>query len=203
LLAALSVASGFARPTQADPLLRAPARYRGIIERAASKHGVNAALVAAVIHVESAFQPRAVSRKGAQGLMQLMPDTAARFGVRDAFDPEQNVSAGTRYLARLLGVFGDDVTLACAAYNAGPNVVRRYGGVPPYRETQHYVARIRRLLARSGIHLPAPAGAQGAEAEPPKKPGDIFYVWHDRKGILNVSQEPPTDGSTYSLLRPR
>jgi hypothetical protein len=174
----------------------APERYRGIIEKAAEKHGVNAALVEAVIRVESAFRPRAVSRKGARGLMQLMPDTAKRFGVRDMFDPEQNVHGGTRYLAWLLRLFEGDVELACAAYNAGERAVQRFGGVPPYRETRDYVRKIAGLLRTHGGSGAVPA------AEPPKK-RETIYVWHDARGILNISQFPPPFGQRYKTLKPR
>jgi hypothetical protein len=125
------------------------AGYRPLIERAAGQHGVSAALIEAVIRVESGFRPRAVSRKGARGLMQLMPETAARFQVTNAFDPEQNILGGTRYLAWLLDLFGNDVPLACAAYNAGEKAVLRFGGIPPYPETQDYVRRITHLLRRA------------------------------------------------------
>ena len=102
---------------------------------------VNVDLVRALIQAESAFNPRAVSPKGALGLMQLMPATAAEFGVTDAFNPAQNIRAGVRYLKQLLDTYEGRVELALAAYNAGPGAVKKYGGkVPPYRETQNYVA---------------------------------------------------------------
>ena len=123
--------------------------WHPLIERAASRHNVAAALVRAVIQAESNFNPRAVSPKGAQGLMQLMPATAQRYGVTDAFDPEQNVHAGVRYLAELIALFRNDLTLALAAYNAGENAVVQYGNkVPPYRETQTYVPRVLEFYRR-------------------------------------------------------
>jgi soluble lytic murein transglycosylase-like protein len=109
---------------------------------AARKHGLDPALVLAVVHVESAFRPQAVSPKGAQGLMQLMPFTAKEMGVEDAFDPEQNLDGGARYLRLLLARYKGDVTRALAAYNAGPGAVDRHRGVPPYRETRQYVRRV-------------------------------------------------------------
>jgi soluble lytic murein transglycosylase-like protein len=116
-----------------------------IIEHASSEHGVPARLVKAVIQVESGFQSEARSRKGAMGLMQLMPATARRFDVgRNPYDPVTNIQAGTKYLRKLLNEF--DLPLALAAYNAGENAVRRFGGVPPYAETQAYVAKILALL---------------------------------------------------------
>ena len=116
------------------------------IERVAEEHKVDPALVRAVIEVESAWNPRAVSIKGALGLMQLMPATAARYGVGDAFDPRQNVSGGTRHLRFLLDLFDNDTRLALAAYNAGENAVTRHKGVPPYCETRAYVQRLETLL---------------------------------------------------------
>ena len=111
---------------------------------AARRHGLDPALVAAVVRAESAFDPRAVSHKGARGLMQLMPATARRFGlaVEEIHDPVKNLEAGTRYLAWLLERFAGDVERALAAYNAGEGTVARYGGVPPFRETRDYLRRI-------------------------------------------------------------
>ncbi|HSL84373.1 MAG TPA: lytic transglycosylase domain-containing protein, partial [Thermoanaerobaculia bacterium] len=118
--------------------------YGTEIFEAARRHGVAPELVAAVVRAESAFQARAVSVKGASGLMQLMPATARRFGVGAdrIFDPQANVDAGVRYLAWLLERFENDLSLALAAYNAGEGTVDRYGGVPPFRETRGYIARI-------------------------------------------------------------
>jgi len=113
-------------------------RFDAAIARAAAAAGLDASLVKAVVAAESGFNPLAVSPKGAQGLMQLMPTTAAALGVRDSFDPEANLLAGARYLRQQLDRFGS-IPLALAAYNAGPANVARYGGVPPFAETQRYV----------------------------------------------------------------
>lgn len=136
------------------------AAYRDDIVSAAKLTGVDAALLRAVIHAESGFNPRALSYKGAQGLMQLMPSTAFELGVGDAFDPAENISGGARYLAELLHDFNGDVKLAAAAYNAGAGAVAKYGGVPPYAETQVYVKRVallyqryRKALAGSGAAI--------------------------------------------------
>lgn len=118
-----------------------PSAYDALIEETARRHGVPPALVKAVVKAESNFQRHAVSSKGAQGLMQLMPATAAELGVQDAFDPAENIGAGTRYLRAMIDRFGD-WELALAAYNAGPGTVDEYGGVPPYRETRQYVERV-------------------------------------------------------------
>ncbi len=121
---------------RAEPFERLIAAY-------ASEHNVRPDLVRAVIQAESAFDPLARSHKGAMGLMQLMPATAAELGVEDAYDPEQNISGGVRYLRALLDQYSQNEELALAAYNAGPGAVDRYDGVPPYRETRNYIERIR------------------------------------------------------------
>lgn len=118
--------------------------YDPIIESASDRHGVPARIVRAVIQVESSFQPRARSPKGAMGLMQLMPATARQYSARNPYDPKSNIEAGTRYLGALLREF--ELPLALAAYNAGEAAVRRFGGIPPYAETQQYVAKILALL---------------------------------------------------------
>jgi soluble lytic murein transglycosylase-like protein len=118
------------------------------ILQAALDNGVESALIRAIIHAESAYQADAVSPKGAQGLMQLMPQTAKMLQVSDPFNPAKNIDGGARYLADLLQQFNGDVTLAAAAYNAGPGAVTKYGGVPPYEETREYVRRVNILNKR-------------------------------------------------------
>jgi soluble lytic murein transglycosylase-like protein len=115
--------------------------YDALIESSAREHAVDPRLVKSVMLVESGFNPAAISRKGARGLMQLMPATAAEHGVTDIHDPKQNISGGTRYLSRLLAYYGGDLVKTLAAYNAGEGAVDRYGGVPPYDETQLYVRK--------------------------------------------------------------
>ncbi|MEJ2236273.1 MAG: lytic transglycosylase domain-containing protein [Syntrophobacterales bacterium] len=119
-------------------------RYDRIITRAARKHGVDNTLIKAVIRAESDFDKNAISHKGAQGLMQLMPETAKDLAVKDSFDPHENINAGVRYLKRQLKNFQNNVPLALAAYNAGENTVRRYGRIPPYEETRTFVDRVLR-----------------------------------------------------------
>jgi hypothetical protein len=122
-------------------------RYAKLILASAQKHGVDANLIARVIAAESNFDPKAVSRKRALGLMQLLPETAARYAVVNVFDPAQNIEAGTHYLKDLLARYSGNLRFALAAYNAGPEMVDRYGGVPPFSETQNYVRRITANLA--------------------------------------------------------
>ena len=122
--------------------------YKNEIAAAAADYGVDRALLRAVIHAESAFNPLAISSKGAQGLMQLMPGTAGDLGVTNAFDAAQNIRGGARYLGELLKSFNGDTQLATAAYNAGPGAVQKYHGVPPYEETQFYVQRVATLRDR-------------------------------------------------------
>lgn len=118
-------------------------RYEGIIQAAAKSTRVEVALLQAVIAVESGYNARARSKAGARGLMQLMPATARRFGVRDSFDPAQNVNAGARYLSYLINLYENDLELALAAYNAGESAVERYGmAIPPFAETMRYVPRV-------------------------------------------------------------
>lgn len=121
---------------------RRGSEFDAMIDNHARAQGLSPVLVRAVIEAESAFNPRAVSRVGAMGLMQLMPGTAKDLGVVDPFDPAENIRGGTTYLRSLLDRFDDDVRLALAAYNAGPGAVERYDNVPPYRETRNYVAKI-------------------------------------------------------------
>jgi soluble lytic murein transglycosylase-like protein len=118
------------------------AQYDALIEENASAHGVSPHLVRAVIQQESGFNPNARSHKGAMGLMQLMPATAAELGVNDPYDPSENIRGGVAYLKGLLTRFADNIELALAAYNAGPTAVLKYGAIPPYRETRDYVSRI-------------------------------------------------------------
>ena len=190
------------------------------IEAAAALHQLNPNLVKAVIKAESEFDRWAVSSKGAQGLMQLMPYTARRFGVLDPFDARQNIFAGTQFLRILLDMFHGDVSLALAGYNAGENAVRRYGGIPPYRETRNYVRKVQRFL---GSVPPRSASSSDAAtffvpsarlkqtrtttrrpARPkrvePARPG-IYYRWRDARGVTHVAEEPPAEGTVYTMIR--
>ena len=159
------------------------ARYNAAISDQARRQGVAEDLVRAVIQVESAFNPNAVSNKGAMGLMQLMPATAAELGVKDPFDPEQNIRGGVKYLKQLLERYDNKVELALAAYNAGIGNVEKYGAVPPFKETRNYVNKI-------------------TKAAPPA-PKNIIYKWVelvDGKPVTKLSNKPPATGS-YQIVR--
>lgn len=136
-----------------------------VVQSASDRHHLDPDLVNSVIHAESRFNPKAVSPKGARGLMQLMPQTAGDLGVSNSFDPQQNVEAGTRYLRELLERYNFDLLKALAAYNAGPARVEQYGGVPPYRETRAYVSKIVRDFNKKKIAQRQPAPAQPAPAK--------------------------------------
>ena len=143
------------RRTSAPPVSRAPLRswagdseaFSRVVADASARHGVPERLIWAVIRIESGFDHRAVSRQGARGLMQLMPRTAKLLGVRDSFDPRQNIDAGTRHLRAMIERFPYDLRLAIAAYNAGEKAVATFRGVPPYPETRDYVVRVLNLYA--------------------------------------------------------
>ena len=144
--------------------------YGDLIDAAARRHGLDPALLAGLIRQESNFDPTAGSPAGAQGLTQLMPATAAALGVSDVHDPAQAIEGGAKYLAQQLKSFGGDVTLALAAYNAGPGAVQRYGGVPPYAETRAYVQKVQAFAeqyraaaptATAAAPSPSPAAATG------------------------------------------
>jgi soluble lytic murein transglycosylase-like protein len=161
-------------------------QWDDVIDHHANEHGIRADLVRAVIQVESAFNPRARSVKGAMGLMQLMPDTARELGVRDPYDPLQNIRGGVQYLRGLLDRFDGNEELALAAYNAGPGAVTKYGGtIPPYRETQDYVSRIQ---GKAGTNL---------------GPRTVIYRITevvDGETVVRYSNQRPPRGTTYEVV---
>ena len=140
-----------AEPAEESKPRLAMADIHAHIKQVALRHGISPLLVAAIIEAESEFNPRAVSRKGARGLMQLMPATASSLAVHDSFDPYENIDGGVRHLRRLLDRFHGNIPLAVAAYNAGEQTVINYHGVPPYRETRRYVAKILRRINYRGV----------------------------------------------------
>ena len=139
-----------------------PSRFDAIIEEASALYGVNSALVKAVIQAESRFNPLAVSPVGAKGLMQLMPVIAKEYGALDPLDAKQNVFAGVKYLSNLLDRYNGNVSMALAGYNAGPTAVKRFRGIPPYRETRGYVRKIQNLIAE-GVKSASAATATVAD----------------------------------------
>jgi len=148
-------------PVPAKPIVKPP--FRELVEAAAARYSLDADLITSVIAVESNFDPKALSRKNARGLMQLLPETAARLGVQNIYDPQENIDAGTRYLRELLQKYNNDLVLTLAAYNAGPERVQQYGRVPPFPETLSYVRRVKRSYDKSkskaSTKTPAPPGA--------------------------------------------
>ena len=157
--------------------------FAHLIRAAAERYGVDTRLVEAMVQTESAGNPTAVSPKGARGLMQLMPERAALLGVRNSFDPGQNVDGGVRHMRDLLQSFGGDVTLALAAYNAGEAAVRSYGGVPPFAETREYVRRVRALYNTSGSVAPQAVALVTA----PQR----VYRTVDEDGTVTFTNLPP------------
>lgn len=165
------------------------------VEEIASAHGVDPRLVDLMIRMESGYNPTAVSPKGARGIMQLMPDTARLYGVADAFDPFENIRGGVRYLRDLLERFSQDVSLALAAYNAGPEAVDRYGGIPPYEETRNYVGSI--LAAYNGTEKPILAGGFGRQATPARRPVELV---RDGGATVVSNVRRGTDGGPHRRL---
>ena len=185
-------------PAAAAPVMTAaPAPVTdltSILQQASATHGVDPALVHSVVAVESGFNPLAVSPKGAQGLMQLMPGTARRFGVTDSFDVRQNIEAGVKYLRLLQDKFKDD-RLALAAYNAGEGAVMRYGGIPPYRETEKYVEKVGRRLdsarraapaAKPAAASPDKAATATAPSTPERQPLRALEWFTDDSGLIHL-----------------
>jgi soluble lytic murein transglycosylase-like protein len=143
----------------------APQAIDAAVRQVASEQSLPPELLHSVIQVESNYNPAAVSPKGAQGLMQLIPETARRFGVANSFDPVENIQGGAKYLKYLLDLYKGDYPRALAAYNAGEKAVAKYGGVPPYAETQNYVAQVKKRLEKAKAKPPVPAKAEVKVAE--------------------------------------
>jgi soluble lytic murein transglycosylase-like protein len=151
-----------------------------LVDKTAGEHQVDPKLVHAIIQVESGYNPRALSRKGARGLMQLIPATAARFGVRNSYNPEQNIEGGVTYLKYLLDLFGGNVPLSVAAYNAGENAVLKKGGIPAYAETVNYVQRV------TGLYNPGPQVSPQVQAFSEPKDAPIFRLV-DQRGVVHYT----------------
>lgn len=167
-------ANGLAGPS------RIPANIDELVEQTASRHQVDPELIRAIIRVESAYDAKAVSNKGAMGLMQLVPATAQRFGVANPFDPKQNLEGGVNYLKYLLDHFGGDLDLSLAAYNAGEHTVQRSGGIPAIPETQNYVRKINKLYQPADVATTAKATPR----EPLTAPITRFV---DDNGVVHFS----------------
>jgi len=186
------VRMGFSSGTEAGWLnlpVRAGDLYVTEIRNAAARHGVPEGLVSAVIRVESGFNPRAVSPKGARGLMQLMPGTASLLGVRDAFDPRQNIEGGVRHLRGLLERY--ELPIALAAYNAGEQAVTNYRGIPPYPETKNYVSRILSLLGMGSAEAATTASAAGPSVAAATTPLARTYKSEAADGTIVYTNIPP------------
>jgi len=170
------------RPSASGMSGRAPANISQLVEQTASRFQVDPDLVHAIVRVESGYDPKAVSSKGAMGLMQLVPATAQRFGVANPFDPKQNLEGGVNYLRHLLDMFGGDLNLSLAAYNAGEHSVQRSGGIPAIPETQDYVRKVTSIYQTGD----APASAKTTPKEPPKAP-IVRYV--DEYGVVHYTND--------------
>jgi soluble lytic murein transglycosylase-like protein len=178
------------RPVREGPVPRSGDTFRHLILQAAERYALAPKLVESVIRVESNFEPRAVSPKGARGLMQLMPGTAKLLGVQDAFDVGQNIEGGVRHLRGLLDRYSGNVALALAAYNAGAEAVARHGGIPPFAETQAYVARILQLVGRVDAHQLV--GRVDTRADALASTAGDLYRYQTTDGAIVYSNVPVT-----------
>ncbi len=172
--------------------------YDSIIEKYADEYQLDPALIRSMISRESGFNPQAVSPKGAQGLMQLMPNTAARLGVRDVFDPEENIRGGMKHMRLMLDMFQNDLSLSLAAYNAGENLVQRLGRIPHIKETHDYVRAITRHYGKKQMELSATAD----RSSPP-----LMFRFLDPRGILHLTniapvQRPEADSLSWIRSQP-
>ncbi|HYA87710.1 MAG TPA: transglycosylase SLT domain-containing protein [Nitrospirota bacterium] len=168
------------------PSLDAPAAYYDAINNACSRHGVDPALVHAIVKVESDFNPYALSRKGAMGLMQLMPQTAIDLNVQNIFNPHENVDGGVRYLRYLIDQYEGNLTLALAAYNAGETAVKKWGTVPPFPETRSYVQRIMKLYSGTGVTA---------------APRYTIYVGYGDDGAVFLTDDPSKQHGSKTKFR--
>ena len=155
------------------------------IEKYANRYNLDPFLVRSMIATESGFDPKAVSNKGARGLMQLMPATASRLGVRNVFDPEENIRGGTQHMRSLLDTFNNDLNLSLAAYNAGENLVQRVGRIPDIKETHDYIRSVTKRYGKKETTL--------LIAQPPRTPST--FRWVDQKGVLHLTNIPPVQRS--------
>jgi soluble lytic murein transglycosylase-like protein len=169
-------------PEPAPKIGDTPSAFDGLIRKYAGQYRVDPVLIHSIISTESNFDPKAVSTKGARGLMQLMPDTADRLGVKDSFDPEQNIRGGVQYFRSLLDIFDNDLELSLAAYNAGENLVRRLGKIPSYRETIDYVSSV------TGKYQQKLKNSKDREALNLTR----TFRYTDSTGVLHLTNIPPS-----------
>ena len=155
-----------------------PAGINQLVEQTANRLQMDPELIRAIVRVESGYNPKAVSSKGAMGLMQLIPATAQRFGVANPFDPQQNLEGGVNYLKYLMALFGGDLSLSLAAYNAGEHTVQRSGGIPAISETQDYVRKVRSIYQAGGVSAPVKAAANTPLTTPITRYVDPYGVVH-------------------------
>ena len=168
------------RPAKAGNASLPPPEINDLVEQTASRLQIDPQLVHAIIKVESEYDPKAVSRKGAMGLMQLIPETAQRFGVENPFNPKENIEGGVSYLKHLLDLFGGDLSLSLAAYNAGEGAVQRFGGIPSFAETRHYVRKVTDIYQSV-----SPQSGTNAAGNKPQASPIIRYV--DERGVVHYS----------------
>jgi soluble lytic murein transglycosylase-like protein len=174
------LATGAFQPVRADNVSLPAPEIDDLVEQTASRHQIDPQLVHAIIKVESEYDPKAVSRKGAMGLMQLIPETALRFGVANPFNPKENIEGGVSYLKHLLDLFRGDLSLSLAAYNAGEAAVQRFGGIPSFAETRNYVRKVTDIYESASPQ----SGTNPAGNQPPAPP-ITRYV--DERGVVHYS----------------
>ena len=175
-------------PAAPAPAVTDTSPYGELVKAAAARYAVDAELIKSVIAAESNFDPKAISKRNARGLMQLLPETAARFGVQDIFDPKENIDAGTHYLSDLLKRYNNDLVLALAAYNAGPERVEQYGNVPPYSETVSYVRKVKKNYEKS----------KSAQAAPPNALSPAIALPNQKIASTSPSPAPATTPAVTS-----
>ncbi len=189
--------------TFVSPKNYTPGNVAELVKQYATHYGLDEGLVCAVIKCESNFNPNAVSPAGACGLMQLMPGTAEEMGVKRIFDPAENIAGGTQYLAQMLAIFNGDASLALAGYNAGPNAVKRHGGIPPYAETQTYVQRVLRAwqgYSKGGIPTMTGKFTYMANAPAPTAPAPRAFSVTFHSGLVQTADQVVDNDPYYDIV---
>lgn len=195
----ISVPSRFKKTNRKGSI--SDSEIRQTVQHYARRYGLQESLIYAVIRAESNFNPYAVSPAGARGLMQLMPSTAVQMDVTDIFDPAQNVAGGSQYLSEMLRMFGNNLDLALAAYNAGPGAVQKYGGIPPYKETRQYVTRVKRFMKEYGggnVHVHVASAP--APVDEPVGASNVYRVRFTRSKLTQLADEV-TEKNGYYFIR--